>query len=64
METKIQKIKSQYEVVINGESFKANSLKDAESRVRNASKCELSVSYVCRKDFDEKGKLIEEFFVG
>ena len=64
METKIQKINSQYEVVINNESFKVNSLKDAEMKVKNANKCEVWISYVCRKDFDEKGILIEEIFVG
>ena len=64
METKIQKIKSHYEVVINNESFKVKSLKEAEMKAKNANKCEVWVSYVCRKDFDEKGKLIEEIFVG
>jgi len=64
METKIQKIKSQYEVIVNGEVVKVNSLKEAETKLRSSSMCEISVSYICRKDFDEKGKLIEEIFVG
>ncbi len=64
MKTKIKKIESQYEVVINGESVKVDSLKDAENKMKSASMCEISISYITRKDFDEKGKLIEEYFVG
>jgi hypothetical protein len=56
--------KNQISIRGYGEVIKVNSLKEAESKLRSSSMCEISISYITRKDFDEKGKLIEEYFVG
>jgi hypothetical protein len=56
------KIKSTFEIVINGESFPCTSLLEAEKKWKNAIKCE-SEAYIIRKDFKGE-KLLETYFVG
>lgn len=56
-------IKSKFEIYINGEVFKVESLVDAEKKWKNAIKAEAD-SYIIRKDYDSKGKLLETYYVG
>jgi hypothetical protein len=59
----MEKIKSKFEIVINGEHISVSSLQEAEKKLRNIIKSEAD-AFICRKDYDSKGNLIEEYYVG
>jgi hypothetical protein len=56
------KIKSTFEIVINGVTYPCSSLLEAEKKFKSAIKCE-SEAYVVRKDYEGK-KLLETYFIG
>jgi hypothetical protein len=56
------KIKSTFEIVINGVTYPCSSLLEAEKKFKSAIKCEAE-AYVIRKDYKGE-KLLETYFIG
>ena len=59
----MKKIKTKYEVVINHEIIlSVKDLKEAERKVRRGN--EFDENHIIRKDYDEKGNLLESWLIG
>lgn len=58
-----KKIVSKFEVIINGQVIDVPSLSEAEKKLRSCSyDNEFEHNYIIRKDYDEKGKLLETYY--
>jgi hypothetical protein len=53
-----------YEVVVNGQVHPAETLTEAEKKLNSLEKLEILPYYILRKEYSERGRLLEEYYVG
>jgi hypothetical protein len=53
-----------YEVIVCGEVIKVENLKEAEDRLKRHELSDFAPSYILRKEFSQKGNLLDVIMVG
>lgn len=53
-----------FEVIVHGEIFNVNSIKEAEDKMKRIEQSDFNPSYIIKKVFSKSGDLLEEIMVG